>query len=144
MFSLLHGNQRARSPTAATAGAGRNSPGTDHATGALLISSHGFRAHEVLEDFLFAVLEANVGQAVLVGDDLVRDAAEAEDEGADDAGPVLAGGAVDEQRGRGPVGGGEVGEDGAEGVLRMVLLRGGAENVGVRLDETLRVVEFRS
>lgn len=43
-----------------------------------------------------ARLEAEVREAVLVGDDVVVDAAERQDEGADDAGAVLAGGAVQE------------------------------------------------
>lgn len=91
----------------------------------------------MLDNLLPPVLETDIGEAVLVGHDLVRDAAEAEDEGADDSRPILAGGAVDEQRGGG-FGGGEVGEDGVEGVVRVVCLRGGAEDVGVGLCEALR------
>lgn len=86
------------------------------------------------DELLLALLEAQIGQGVLMRDDLVGDAAEGEDQGTDDARAVLAGRAVGEQRGRG--GGGEVAEDDGKG-LGAGRGRAGLEDAGVDLDEAL-------
>ncbi len=88
------------------------------------------------DELLAAAGEANVGEAVLVGDDAVSHAAEAEDEGADEASPVLAGGAVDEER-RGPRRVRQVGQDGREGREGVVGLSGTVEDARVSADESL-------
>lgn len=67
------------------------------------------------DKLLLALAQSQVRQTVLVRDGLVRDAAEGEDEGHDDAGAVFACGAVDEDRGGWLGVAGEVAQDEGEG-----------------------------
>lgn len=108
----------------------------DHAQGGGAVAQQRRGLHEVGDELLAAAPEPQVREAVLVGDDVVGHAAEAEDERDEDAGAVLARRAVDEQRGG--RGGGEVPQDGGEGLCA----RGGGaglEDVLVDTDEALRL-----
>lgn len=117
--------------------------GAHHALGGGAVTEEGRVADEVVDELGAAAAEAEVGEAVLVGDGVVRDAAEAEDEGDEDAGAVLAGGAVHQDRVWPPLlllggggRGGEMAQDGGEGSGA----RGAGarlEDVGVDLDEAL-------
>lgn len=67
----------------------------DHPLGARAVTLEGFLLDQVGDELFLTLLQAQVGEAVLVGDSLIADATETEDEGDDDTGAILAGGAVD-------------------------------------------------
>lgn len=97
-------------------------PRTDHPLGLVPLTLEGPSLDESLDKLLLALAQPDLGQIVLVGDDLILNARQAEQQGAYDARPVLARAAVD-QNGRRLFLAGEVGEDGAEGRIRVVRMR---------------------
>lgn len=114
-------------------------PRADELLGQLGVPLELVVGEQVRQQLRVALAQPDVGQAVLVRDDLIVDAAQAEDQGADDARAVLAGRAVDEHRG-GRLGRGQVGEDGAEGRRGMVWGRAGVEEVEVEVGEALHIL----
>jgi hypothetical protein len=67
-----------------------NSPREDQSLGILARSLESRVPLDLVGERLVVARELDVGEAVFVGDEVVADAAEGEDEGADDGGAVLA------------------------------------------------------
>lgn len=110
---------------------GLNLLSTNHAPSASTVVCHGWVSHQEVHELLVPRLEPGVREVVLGHDGLVVDAAEGENEGAEDASPVFARGAVQQDRCR-VVRGGEVGEDLLVG---LVVAAGGDEDVFVGFQE---------
>lgn len=93
----------------------------------------------MVNELLLPLLEPKLGQAVLMGDCFILDSTQAQDQGAYDPRPVLAGGAVNEKRRR-PLRRrcGKVLEDSGEGGVRVIRLDGGAQDRAIGVYETLR------
>lgn len=101
---LAHHSQRGHHALAARA---------HHALRGRAVAPQRLTSYQIRDELLLAGAEAQVRQTVLVRDGGVGDAAQRQDQRDDDASAVLAGRAVDEDRGR--RGGREVAKDGGEG-----------------------------
>jgi hypothetical protein len=113
-------------------------PGANHSLHAGAVASESRHFQQMADEFLAAVLESHVCEAIFFGYRVVRHAAESQYHGAQHARPILSCRAVDKDR-SGRFFRGEVGEDSLEGGPRVIWRRAGAENGPICIYEPLFV-----